>query len=162
VILRQNVFDLKAQRQDQRELGIEPIIEWFVFGGASDNMNLIQKFPNWPRFSFSVSEKEWNKSSNYDNSFLQMATMCKRACVQMGMVAFEAATIGISSYIFSPTHEHLKFALELDRRGLIVAWQDVGIPNKTDMIDFLNTPFEIIGATPDGKACKRIEELLDG
>jgi len=160
VILRQNVFDLKVQRQEQRDFGIEPIIEWFVFGGASDNMNLLRKFPNWPRFLFSVGEKEWNNSSDYDDVFLRVAVGCKWACVQMGMVAWELCTMQIKSWIFSPTLEHLKFALELDRRGLIMAWQDVGMPEPLAMRKFLNTPFEITGATPDGKACERIERLL--
>ena len=162
VILRQNVFDLKAQRQEQRDFGIEPIIEWFVFGGASDKMELLRKFPNWPRFLFSVSEKEWNQSSNYDDAFLRVAAVCKWACVGMGMTVWELCAMRVKNWVVSPTPEHLKFALEMDRRGLIMAWQDVGIPDPFSMRQFLQTPFEITGATPDGRACERIERLLNG
>lgn len=152
IILRPQVFEAKKKRNPQAD--------WFVFGGAADKMNLTEKFPNWQRVVFKLPEKALASPDEYDNGFLHFASLCRRACVAMGVSAWELTAIGVPTTVFSLTPLHLEFALEMQRHGYIKAWHKVGLPDKDTMIDFLSKPVAITGKPIDGRACERILRLM--
>jgi spore coat polysaccharide biosynthesis predicted glycosyltransferase SpsG len=156
IILRDNVFKASRIRQ--------PIIDWFVFGGAADQMKLTVNFPNWQRIVFAISKKDWQVSDNHDNGFLFAASQCERACIAMGMTALELAAWGdMPIYVFSISEQHLNFAQRLETAGYISAYPAVGLPDdKIDMAEFLTIPFVPTGKPIDGQACRRIYDLMKG
>lgn len=154
IILRDSVFKAKAVRN--------PIIDWFVFGGAADKMGLTRHFPNWQRISFSVSDSDWQATDNHDNGFLMAASQCRRACVAMGMTVLEIAAWGdLPTYVFSVSETHLRFAKSLEAAGYIKAWPNVGrAVFNIEMEEFLQEPFSPMGKPIDGRAVDRIRALM--
>jgi spore coat polysaccharide biosynthesis predicted glycosyltransferase SpsG len=154
IILRDSVFQAKKARN--------PIVEWFVFGGAADKMGLTQKFPNWQRMVFTISDEDWQAADNHDNGFLLAASQCKKACVAMGMTVLELASWGdIPVYVFSVSETHLKFAKGLEEAGYAKVYPKVGLPdNQKEFLGFLSEPFKITGKPIDGRACERILGLM--
>ena len=90
-----------------------------------------------------------------------MASHCEKAAVQMGMVAWETVALGLPTYIFSPTEDHLRYALAMDEAGLVFAYPEVGLPGPEALEAFLQIPYEITGTPPDGRAAERILKLME-
>ena len=153
IILRPAVFEAKKISNQ--------IVDWFVFGGASDKLNLTRKFPNWQRIVFTISPNKLQVQDREDDGFLLAAAQCKRACIAMGVTAWELSAIGLPVYAFSLTPLHLQFALEMDKAGYIKAYPKVGIPSKRSFRNFLSVPFTPTGKPIDGLACQRILQLME-
>jgi spore coat polysaccharide biosynthesis predicted glycosyltransferase SpsG len=152
VILRRNVFEAAKVRN--------PVVDWFVFGGAADGMHLTRLFPNWNRITYIVSADRWGATDSQDAGFLPAAAQCKQACIAMGMTAWELAAMGVPAYVVSISKGHLDFALQMQEAGLVKAFDAVGMPPLMAFERWLQEPFEITGKPPDGQAGARIMELM--
>jgi len=153
IILRKSVFEAKAIRR--------PIMDWFVFGGAADKMGLTKRFPDFQKMSFTISDQDWQAGDSHDNGFLVAASQCRRACVAMGMTVWELAAMGIPTYVYSLTAQHLSFAKKMAGAGYIRAHRQVGLPDTEMKIrDFLGQPFTPSGRPIDGRASERILDLM--
>lgn len=164
VIIRRKLFEVERDLQDR----------WFVYGGSDDKFGLLAKFHrslrkeeatlictplSAPKHIKQTKEHELYVVSG--DAIFQFMASTSKACVAMGMTAWETAALGLPTYVYSQTRKHLEFALRMDEAGIVKAYPKVGVPAKNLMRDFLNQPFEPSGEMPDGKAAERILELMD-
>jgi hypothetical protein len=160
VILRPEIENIKEYT------GIKS--KWFVWGGSEDTMGLLPEFPYWTNASLYHSAERYGKQyyeHREKNPLLLLKAMSAHtcACVAMGMAVWELIYLGIPTWVFSATETHLKFAKALHNKGLINAWDGVGLPSQNKIKDFLSQPFEIDCSQekPDLLAAKRILILLE-
>jgi hypothetical protein len=147
---------------------------WFVWGGAADGMNLLPAFqeacPYWEATLVRpvLAQREMAALSAHhqavkpagDKIFSWMA-QAGRACVAMGMAAWELAALRVPVYAFSATEGHLRFARRMEDAGLVLAYPKVGLPEPGGLRAFLELPFTPWGTPPDGKAAERIVRLME-
>lgn len=179
VILRRELFQIKEKFKPGPDV---PKRNWFVWGGANDKMNLLPTFPQvFPeQNSFLIINKHfplpaWTKGGTIhwnpaihsptlidDLYIVQAMLSAKKACIAMGMVAWELAALGVPTYAFSWSEGHLKFAQRMQEHGLIKAYPRVGLPSPEEMQAFLSEPFEPdVTNAPDDKGADRILDLME-
>lgn len=169
VILRRGLEDVGASERQVQDFT-------FVFGGAEDKMNLLNKTSqvladqNGIFVQTSLSTNIFKPASQnhhlYSNlpgeAIYSVMGMCNRAIVAMGISAWELAYLGIPTYIISPTKRHLGFALGMESKGLARAYPDVGIPGEDELRNFINEPFTLKKKfRPDTQAPERIIRLVE-
>lgn len=158
-----------------------PESEWFVFGGAKDKMNLSSTFQNVFQETntnilmtpMSVSLDHTYRTM-YHNIFIapsidkQVETLkmavsnVSRACIAMGMTAWEMAALGIPTYAFSATQGHLDFARRMEDAGILRAWNGVGLPEEPlDFKEFLELPPIQPKLRPDFMGASRVADRLE-
>lgn len=147
--------------------------EWYVFGGAEDLLDVggmfIKAMPD--RTAWIVETKltipnyapgNKHRVVHPEGDILQYMQRANRACLHCGVSAWESAALGLPTYLFSKTEDHLATARKLQSLGLALAWDDLGVPNKKDLREFLLMPFRPSGERPDGKAAQRLLDKLIG
>lgn len=158
-----------------------PESEWFIFGGAKDKMHLS------PAFQRVFPEVEANilmspMSDTLDKTYRTMhhnifiapsidkqaetfrvaCSNANRACIAMGMTAWEMAALGIPTYAFSSTEGHLAFAKRMEDAGILRAWNGVGMPDTPlEFKEFLELPPIQPKMRPDFMGASRIVNLLE-
>lgn len=166
VILRDSIFAVEYSPQS----------DWFVWGGAKDKMRLLEKFyknvKSGTGFAFTTGFSDYifpheNNQPQLvignprdDKQMILSMSIAKKACVAMGMVAWELVAMGVPAYVFSWSKGHLKFAKEMEKAGLIKAYPKIGIPDDDEFIRFINEPFKITGERPDALGATRIAQIL--
>lgn len=168
IILRKDVLDKWTDNKRTND--------WFVFGGSSDQMGLLNAFhiamPNSSAFLVGakghVPQGQMpSMNDNHmpclvdDGAIHPFMGMSKNACVAFGMTAWECAYLDMPVYAFSLSDEHLLWAKGAEDAGLIKVWPEKGLPKIEKISSFLNEKFEITGKKPDGMATKRIIELME-
>lgn len=149
--------------------------DFFVWGGGNDHLGLIDRFGSVGRdWSALIAQSPMIKEPEQVNGNHQIVqsespldmfgwmARSKRACVAMGVVAWELAYLHVPTFVFSYTDLHLTFAQGMARHELIQAWHKTGLPeNDQDFYHFLTYPFEITGRPPDGQGAMRIVKLME-
>jgi spore coat polysaccharide biosynthesis predicted glycosyltransferase SpsG len=153
-----------------------PVFPWFVWGGAKDKMNLLNRFQRvFPdEQSIMVSNKfsenhveQVGRHSIYndvkDDAIFALMNACERACVATGMVVWELLALGIMTYAFSWSEGHLGFAQRMEDSGLIKAYPKIGLPKSNyEIMEFLSEPFEPdFSLAPDGEGASRIVDTME-
>ena len=149
--------------------------EWFVFGGAADKMELYQKFhrdcsdwkaniivgkfANYPNIQ-DVFYKHFVWINPRDGIFSIMDA-CHKACLAMGMVVWETLSLGLPSYVFSYTDQHLKSALAMEQAGYVRAFSETGLPEPKVFREFLQQPFTPLVPPIDYLGAERVIELME-
>lgn len=169
VVLRKELFEAK-QHIDKKAK------DWFVWGGTKDKMGILTAFPlimPESKASLVISKMfpiELKTISNPaihtpvfvdDSSIIPLMTISNRACVAMGMIAWELAALEIPAYVFSVSNGHLGFANKMQENGLLLAYPEIGLPEENKVVEFLSTPFEITGNPPDEKGADRILAAME-
>jgi hypothetical protein len=167
VILRQSVI------HSQLVADPECSPRWFVFGGSADPLDLL------PTFARNMQEKSWLISTELsasrdvianteihqitlvsDERILYYMARADKMCTHMGMINWEGAYLGLPIYTFSRGAGHLGFAKRMEGMGLVCAFPRVGIPDKSEFVEFLEQPFIPDGEKPDGKGAERFLETI--
>ena len=142
--------------------------KWLVYNGSSD-MPLIQTFneaidqeafllTSNPEYQ---TEKHAVIITTDDTAALPFIASSGKACVAFGMIVWELIYFHTSVYAFSLTEKHLEFATEMDKRGLIKAYPEVGVPKADDLRAFLEIPFTPTETSLDLEGAARIARLLE-
>lgn len=162
VLLRQSVLRSMPEPEDH----------WFVYEGST-------KAGLQNRFSLTMLGPAWLIRSKYSNEdavmlgassvarmkgdeILEYMRKAKVACVHMGMICWELATLGVPMYVFSTTGKYLEGALRLEGLGLAKAYPEIGIPEPDKLREFLQQPIVVpsVWQRPDGKAANRLLERM--
>jgi len=77
------------------------------------------------------------------------------------MIVWELLYFGVDVYAFSLTKKHLEFAIEMDKRGFIKAYPEVGVPDIDGLHAFLSEPFTSLETKLDLEGATRIAHLLE-
>lgn len=134
-----------------------PVKEWFVWGGAKDKMRLSQVFQKvFPESETNILMTQMSTTldetyrtmfheiflpkslDDHADTFIRAIKGTRKACIAMGMAAWETTTLGIPTYAFSSTEGHLAFAKKMESEGLLRAWNGVGLPSLNEMAEFLS------------------------
>lgn len=168
VILRPEIFEYTATKN---------VNSWFVFGGAEDNMGLLPYF--YDKFNVdanlivtptNVSFGDVNlprKKQNIilpqnPNDIFSFMLMSNKALISMGMIAWELVSLGIPTFVISPTENHYKFAKGMEENGLVVAYNSIGkLPPVAEIVEFSVSNFQVNGEIPEKFACKRILNIME-
>lgn len=147
IILRKEVFSTRHNPIKNK---------WFVFGGSYDNMDMLNKFESaiqrdpailiGTEFTKEPKLKFTNCHTFVEcegSTIFQHMASCEKACVAMGMTAWELAAIGVKPYIFSPTEKHLYYAKRMESLGLGLAYPEIGVPEGEQLRKFFVQQFEI-------------------
>ncbi len=157
----------------ERYKGIPRGDRWLVYGGASDELGLLPTFSRVmtsqpanllvTEYSSSVIEKVKGHtivSGNGDASLGWIAG-ADRACIHLGVMAWELAYFGIPRYIFSRTERHLVTALEMMARGYSLSWPEINLPKDDILQTFLSQGLNPTGEKPDLEGARRVLELME-
>jgi hypothetical protein len=147
---------------------------WFCWGGAADMMGLLPKFaetrlPGWLVRSELGPEVSGENGyqvvvSEPKENMLSYMMGCKGACIAMGMIAWELAALGVPTYAFSRSPEHLEFAKKMESMGLLNAWpsvEGVEVPDRYAMLQFLHSGSGPSGRAPDGLGADRLIDAME-
>ena len=140
VILRKKVLELSLEDDDR----------WLVFGGAADEMGLLRAFDAVcdepadllytelaPVYSIDFIPNENHELIRVDgDEILKYMAKARKACVHMGMIAWELVCGYTNVYIVSKNDGHRKFADNLERLGLAKSYH--GDINDERFIEFLS------------------------
>lgn len=155
-------------RQCLKEYTWQPTDGDFVFGGGADTLGLLEAYSKYlPNneahlvVNFSHPPNDRRAAWVSDEAMLKLAANCRRAIVSTGMIVWELAALGVPTYCFSKSEEHLRTALWLDKLGLCKAYPFVGLPNQGAFVEFLSRPFTPTGKRPDFDGARRVAELLE-
>ena len=164
IILRPEFINAEHYAHDARE--------WFVFGGAEDLLDIGNAFakamPDKTAWivQTSLTIPSYMPSNKHrivapeTNSILTYMQRSDKACLHCGVSAWETAAAGLPAYLFSNDEDHLATAKKMQDMGLVLAWDDIGLPDKKNIREFLSIPFKPNGERPDGKAADRLLEIL--
>ncbi len=155
---------------------------WFVFGGAADRMGLCDRFmrmnPNgnnilFPYFDVMNLERNYRAKQDrtkyrglFDNistKAIQLMLNSNKACIAMGMTAWELAYLKMPTYAFSLTERHLASAKLMGDAGYLTYYSITGLPtNDKNFMEFISNPMvfrgkpiEDVGATNTIKLLER-------
>lgn len=161
-------------RRDILEQVRRPSSRWFVFGGSADVLCLLARFTkvcaDWDAdllvtdfMRYSLKPHGRLEVVQGDSRSLELLSGAGRACIHMGMTAWELAYFRVPTYVFSATPGHLAFARQMEGAGLVRAYPGVGLPrDDVDFREFLQIPFEPTGVPPDGRGADRLLAILEG
>jgi len=163
VILRQSIFNMKWT----------PLTSWFVWGGARNKLDILDRFHKSMKdesamiiatnFAKNVPEPNTNHQVYIpeDEGIFPLMSISKRACIAMGMVAWELAVLGVPIYAFSWSEGHLRFAKTMQENGLLLAWDGIGLPPNEKIVGFLSRDFIPTGKRPDSKGVDRVLSIME-
>ena len=147
---------------------------WLVYGGAADELGLLPAFNRVMRdqqanllitkYSGSWFEKVNGHTvvKGTGDAALGWLAGARGAACHLGMSVFELLYFSkIPVYVFSKTERHLKTALEMDKRGMVRAWKETGLPPDDKLREFLLTPFEPANMLIDLDGANRVLELIN-
>ena len=179
-----NVFsgiDYVILRPELQQWLAGPEKEWFVFGGAKDKMHLSPAFQEaFPETSANILMT--NMSVSLDNTyrtmyhdifippspdkqvetFRQAVAGVEKACLAMGMTAWETVALGIPTYVFSSTNGHLSFAKKMEDAGMLRAYDGVGVPHHDTLVkEFLEQKPIQPRLRPDFMGASRVADKLE-
>ncbi len=167
VILRREIFEMRDSIPRGKN--------WFVFGGGTDRIGLASAFSDCMGSSFAniiitdfskQNYKPKNQSNHLiykssGNEILPLMAMSGKACVAMGMTAWELSVFKIPIYAFSISEGHLRFAKAMEERGLLKAYPEVGVPGKKEFLRFMRSEFQSTGNPPDEMGAWRVVKLME-
>lgn len=149
----------------------------FVWGGGSDVMGLLTRFPiacpgtfatlilgdMTPIYPMAYGPTCTAVRVKADGlEMLEWMAGSQRAVVAMGMCIYELLYLGIPSYVFNSSALHLRFAEPLAEAGLIKLWPGIGLPGDREIKEFVNQPFEMPGETGiDLEGARRVMEAIE-
>ena len=146
---------------------------WLVYGGASDEIGLLSAFSlamtdqlaNLLATKFSDTLIQKDKSHTVvrgeGDAGLGWVAEANRACIHMGMIAWELVWYKVPTWIVSRTDRHLKTALEFEQQGYAKAWGKIGLPKDNELREWLGKPNELKGESFDLDGAKRVLELME-
>jgi len=165
VILRKSVLELPVDH-----LALD---HWMVFGGASDEMGLLRVFDavcdEDADLLFTkltpLSKIDFIPAENHrlvcvdDDDILDYMSGASRACVHMGMTAWEMAHLGVQAYVISKGKSHLRFANNLMELGLCMSYN--GDIHDERFVEFLNSRYNCDDVLHKFDGHKNIMEALE-
>jgi hypothetical protein len=165
IILRPEYIDAVTYEHESRD--------WYVFGGAEDLLDVggafIKAMPDSTAWivSTNLTVPQYAPGNKHrvvqpEGDVLQYMQRARKACLHCGVSAWETAAVGLPTYLFSKTEDHLATARKMQDMGLVLAWDGLGLPSKKDVREFLLTPFKPSGERPDGKAADRLLDMIEG
>lgn len=165
LILRQALARYKGIPKDNR---------WLVYGGAADELGLLHAFNRVmadhlanlliTEYNHSIFERVKGHiivKGTGDASLGWIAGSDMAAC-HLGMIVFELLYFGVKTFVFSKSKRHLDTALDMYRRGMVMAWPEIGLPPDDKLREFLLLPFEASGEMDiDLEGARRVMELME-
>ncbi len=148
---------------------------WLVYGGAADELGLLSAFNRaMADYPADLLVTEYRGDTWFDkvkghtvvkgtgDASLGWLAGADRASVHLGMIVFELLYFGIKTFVFSKSNRHLDTALEMYRRGLVMAWPEIGLPPDDKLREFLLLPFEASREMDiDLDGARRVLELME-
>ena len=161
-------------RKDILNIRYNPIPNnWFVFGGSADPLGLLEKFEDAierdPALLIGTNLRDPMTPKHRDHRYIecdgqtiwQHMALADRACIHMGISAFELATIGVKQYIFSRSAGHLHYAKLIESYGLGLAYPEIGLPDGKNIREFLQQKMVLNPKNkPDGLGVERFLNKL--
>jgi len=147
---------------------------WFVWGGASDNLGLLELFArNIPQTALLASAngvtpdvqswnpKHWQGRATNRSEFFRWMSECDRAVIQMGHTAWECLYFGLPLWLISHSERGHKTALQMEKRGWAKVWPNVGPPPGRSIRRWLAEKWQPEPCPIDGQGTERIVKLME-
>lgn len=178
-IVRSDIFKW-PRRVGNEVVDEDKMVDWFVFGGAADVLDLANKFvelelPESANIvQTEVSARNHGTPDRYTlgtnkhvsvfgvdrDMYIKGLYYARKAAFHLGMSCWEFAALGRPMYIFSGNEDHLHDAKLFEERGLALAYPRVGVDDIDLVREFLQQPFTPTGVRPDGLGAYRFLDLL--